>query len=156
MTQQTSEPFDKQSVLDFANSLPFFSLIGLRVLDLAPGYSKVEVGYRFDLCQPAGIMHGGIIATLIDTGIAHALLMTDNFRQVAAAGGTMVSVDLRIKYLRPVSEGRITCVSTLPRIGRQLVHGESKVTNEAGKEVARGDSIYMLTEPQQIRGPQNP
>jgi acyl-CoA thioesterase len=147
------EPFEKQAVLDFANELAFFKLIGLRVVDLGPGYSKTQIAYRNDLCQPAGILHGGMVATLVDTGIAHALLLTDAFRRIADEGGSMVSVDLRIKYFRPVSEGIITCVSTIPRLGRHIIHGESIVTNEAGKEVARGDSIYMLIAPEQIRSP---
>ncbi|MBX7073559.1 MAG: PaaI family thioesterase [Pirellulales bacterium] len=147
----TLEPFSKQGVLDFANALPFFNLIGLKIVDVGDGYSKAEITYRNDLCQPAGILHGGMIATLVDTGIAHALLMTDAFRRNSEVGGTMVSVDLRIKYFRPVSEGIITCVSKIPRLGRHIIHGESIVTSADGKEVARGDSIYMMVVPEQLR-----
>src|SRR5262249_6364773 len=136
------QSFSKESVLEFADALPFFNLIGLKVVDVGPAYSKAQITYRVDLCQPAGILHVGMIATLIDTGIAHALLLTEAYQSVAAQGGSMVSVDLRIKYFRPVSEGLITCVSTIPRLGRQLIHGESIVTSADGKEVARGDSIY--------------
>jgi uncharacterized protein (TIGR00369 family) len=93
------------------------------------------------LTQPAQIMHGGIIATLIDTGIAHAILLTNVNRHDGVT--SIVSVDLRVKYLRPVSEGMIYCESTVPRVGKQIIHAESIVRNEAGKEVARGDSIYM-------------
>lgn len=146
------QQLEKQPVMEFANSLPFFKLIGLKIVDLGPGYSKAEIAYRNDLCQPAGIMHGGMIATLIDTGIAHALLLTDAFRVMSDRGGSMVSVDLRIKYFRPVSEGIIVCESRIPRLGRHIIHGESIVTNQAGKEVARGDSIYMMVDPQQLQG----
>lgn len=134
-------------------SFPFFNLIGLEILDMEPGWSKTQVSYRNDLCQPAGIMHGGIIATLIDTGIAHALILTDAFQEVAAEGGGIVSVDLRVKFFRPVSEGTIVCESKIPRMGRQLFHAESIVINTEGKEVARGDSIYMAVRPRQMRKP---
>ncbi len=133
----------KQTWLDITQNLPFLKLIGLEMLDIEPGRSKAKLTFRHDLCQPAGIMHGGVIATLIDTGIAHALVMTDAFRELAAEGGSLVSVDLRVKYFRPVSEGMLFCESTIPRMGRQIFHGESVVVNDAGKEVARGDSIYM-------------
>ena len=89
-------------------------------------------------------MHGGVIASLIDTGIAHAMLTADYVRQVVNEGGRIVSVDLRVKYIRPVSAGTITCESKIIRMGRRISHGESVVTNEQGKEVARGDSIYMI------------
>jgi acyl-coenzyme A thioesterase PaaI-like protein len=64
---------------------------------------------------------------------------------------SLVSVDLRVKYLRPVSDGVIYCESTIPRMGRQIIHAESIVTNEAGKEVARGDSIYMVVSRDRLR-----
>lgn len=145
--------FSREALLEFARQLPFFNLIGLEIADLGPGWSTCRLEYRTDLCQPAGILHGGMVATLIDTGIAHAILATDMFTALAAEGGQMVSVDLRVKYLRPVSEGIITCESKIPRLGKHIIHGESIVTNADGKEVARGDSIYMTVHRSQLNKP---
>ncbi len=145
------EPDDRDAVLAFAAQFPFFKLIGLDVLDVAPGWSKTRVAWRPDLTQPFGVMHGGVIASLIDTGIAHALLLTEPFQRLRRENGALVSVDLRVKYLRPVSEGWITCESTVVRLGRQVIHAESVVTNEAGKEVARGDAIYLAVPGQQLQ-----
>ncbi len=153
MSDQTPPFLSKEDCLQMAQSFPFFNLIGLEILDMEPGWSKTRVSYRNDLCQPAGIMHGGIIASLIDTGIAHALLLTDAFQEIAAEGGGIVSVDLRVKYFRPVSEGTIICESKIPRMGRKIIHAESVVVNADGKEVARGDSIYMAVRPEQIQKP---
>ena len=141
----------REDLIAHAAEFPFFKLIGLEVLDAAPGRSTTRLAYRPDLTQPAGIMHGGVIASLIDTGIAHALLLTERFHELRQEGGALVSVDLRVKYLRPVSEGRVTCESTITRMGRQVIHAESVVTNEAGKEVARGDAIYMAVPGRQIQ-----
>ena len=143
----------REELLAYAAQFPFFKLIGLEVLDAAPGRSTTRIAFRPDLAQPFGIMHGGIIATLIDTGIAHALLLTERFQQLHQEGGALVSVDLRVKYFRPVSEGFIECESTITRLGRQVIHAESVVTNEAGKEVARGDSIYMAVPGKQLQKP---
>ena len=74
----------RQAMIERAAALPFFKLIGLEVVDLRPGWSLTKIAYRHDLCQPAQIMHGGIIATLIDTGIAYALLLSDAYLQVRA------------------------------------------------------------------------
>jgi len=134
----------KEGVLAFAKTFPFFQLIGIEVLDVAPGWSKTRVVWRPDLNQPAGVLHGGVIASLVDTGIAHALLLTDAFQRAFAEGGAIVSVDLRVKYLRPVSSGSIICETTVPRIGRRIIHASSIVKNDAGKDVAMGDSIYMV------------
>ena len=135
--------YSREGILAFAAQFPFFRLIGLEVVDLAPGWSKTRLEHRQDLTQPAGIMHGGVIASVIDSGIAHALLLTERFQELRQDGGALISVDLRVKYLRPVSEGVITCESTVLRLGRQVIHAEAVVANKEGKEVARGDATYM-------------
>ena len=135
--------FSREGILAFAAQFPFFRLIGLEVLDLEPGWSKTRLEHRPDLAQPAGIMHGGVIASIIDSGIAHALLLTERFQELRDQGGALISVDLRVKFLRPVSDGEIVCESKVLRLGRQIIHAEAVVTNAEGKEVARGDATYM-------------
>ncbi|MCY4638156.1 MAG: PaaI family thioesterase [Acidobacteria bacterium] len=125
-----------------AAALPFFRLIGLEVVEMLPGRSVLAIRHRPDLAQPTGILHGGVTAALVDTGIAYAVLARDEIRSLVEAGGSVVAIDLRIKYFRPVAAGRLTCVSRVTRMGRRVIHGESIVTNEQDKEVARGDSIY--------------
>ena len=141
----------REDAIAFAADFPFFKLIGLEVLDVAPGRSTTRLAFRPDLTQPFGIMHGGVISTLIDTGIAHALILTDRFQQLRQEQGALVSIDLRVKFFRPVSEGILLCESTITRMGRQIIHAESIVTNDAGKEVARGDSIYMAVPGKQLQ-----
>lgn len=135
--------FSREGILAFARQFPFFNLIGLEVVDLEPSWSKTRLAHREDLNQPAGIMHGGVIASLVDTGIAHALLLTDRFQELREEGGALVSIDLRIKYFRPVSDDAVVCESRVTRLGRQIIHAEAVVTNAQGKEVARGDATYM-------------
>ena len=127
-----------------AAALPFFRLIGLEVVDMRPGRSVLTIRYRPDLAQPVGILHGGVTATLVDTGIAYAVLAREEIRPLVEAGGSVVAIDLRIKYFRPVAAGRLTCISSVTRMGRRIIHGESVVTNEQEEEVARGDSIYGI------------
>lgn len=146
----TPERYSRDGILAFAAQFPFFNLLGVEVLDIAPGWSKTRLAYRPDLVQPAGILHGGVIATLIDSAIAHALLMTDRFQELREQRGALVSVDLRVKFLRPVSGGAVLCEAKVVRLGRHIVHAEAIVTDEDGKDVARGDAIYMAVPGNQI------
>ncbi len=149
-TITTPDRYSREGILAFAEQFPFFRLIGIQMIDIAPGWSKTRLEHRPDLTQPTGIMHGGVIASLIDSGIAHALLMTDRFQELREQRGALVSVDLRVKFLRPVSGAAIFCESTVVRLGRHIVHAEAIVTSEDGKEVARGDAIYMAVPGDQI------
>ena len=135
--------YSRDGILAYAQTFPFFQLIGLQVIDVGPGWSKTRITHRDDLTQPAGIMHGGVLASLIDTGVAHALLLTDRFRELRAQQGALVSVDLRVKFLRPVSDGVITCDAKVVRLGKQIIHADAIVSDGEGKEVALGDAIYM-------------
>lgn len=141
---------ERDLVIAFFNQFPFFRKFGMELMDLEPGWSVIRLAFQDDLTQPAGVLHGGVIATITDTGMANAILLTDVYRKLHTRGGSIVSVDLRVKYLRPVSGGIITATSTAPKVGNRIIHTESLVTNDSGKEVARADAIFMAVESKQL------
>lgn len=137
-----------RGVIDFFNSyFPFARLMGMKLLEIEPGRSRISLTWREDLCQPAGILHGGVTASLIDTAIAHAILLTLGESDTPTTGGRIVTLDLRIKYFRPVASGEIFCDARIIRPGRHIIHADAVVKNEEGKDVAIGDSIYMVVAP---------
>jgi len=142
---------DRQALMAFFKAFPFNQLMGMELLEVEPGRARLSMSWREDLCQPAGILHGGALASLVDTAIAHAILLTDPYLAIRNQGGHMVSLDLRLKYLRPVSEGKVFCDARVVRLGRQIVHADAVVTNEESKDVALGDSIYMLIHRDQLK-----
>lgn len=141
---------ERELLMAFFREFPFFKLHGMELVDVEPGRSVIRLPFRDDLTQPAGVLHGGVVATLADTGMAHSILLTDTYRELRLRGGSIVSVDVRVKYLRPISSGVITAVSTAPKVGSRIIHTESLVTNDAGKEVARADAIFMAVEGRQL------
>ena len=145
-TPETSAAVDaeRQGLREFFKTFSFFKLMGFELVEVEPGRARLAMSWRADLCQPAGIMHGGAIASLVDTAIAHSILLTPAYMEAHKQGGRIVSLDLRIKYLRPVSAGKIFCNARVTRLGRQIIHAVADVTDGEGKEIASGDSIYML------------
>jgi uncharacterized protein (TIGR00369 family) len=134
----------KQRLLDFARDFAFFRLIGLEVCDLAPKWSKCQLQSRDDLQNPSGVVHGGVIATLIDTAIAQALLMTEEYQVVRDSRGGLVTVDLHVKYLRPASHGRLLCEAKIVHLGKRVMHAQAVVRNDQDKDIALGDATLML------------
>jgi uncharacterized protein (TIGR00369 family) len=141
----------RQAILKSFGDFAFVNLLGIEMLEVDPGRARLQVAWRPDLCQPAGIMHGGVIASLVDTAIAQSMLLTPEYLAAHAAGALIVTVDLRIKYLRPVSGGVVICEARTPRVGRTISHSTATVTDQAGKEVATGDSIYMIVGRERVR-----
>jgi acyl-CoA thioesterase len=135
----------RQKLHQFAAKWPYFNLIGFEVVELEPGRSKTRVTFRSDLTNPDGVMHGGVIATLIDAGITQAMLMTDEYAQVRDTRGSMSTVDLGVKYVRAVRGGAITCESEIVHRGRRVVHARAVVRDERGKEIALGTATMLIT-----------
>ncbi len=72
------------------------------------------------------------------------MLLTDTYQKVRETRGTMSSVDLRVKYLRAMSEGVATAESSIVHSGRRIVHASSVVTDEPSRRLALGDSILSI------------
>ena len=151
MTKQegTNSPDDrqvklKQKLLAFAEDFPFFNHMGFEVLDMRPGWAKVQVELVDALRNPNGQIHGGVIASLIDMSITQAMLLTDSYKQVRETRGVMTTVDLRVKYLRALDQGTATVESEIIHPGRRIVHSSSVVTDQDGRKLALGDSTLMI------------
>jgi uncharacterized protein (TIGR00369 family) len=134
----------KQKLLEFARGFAFFKLIGFEVCDFGPKWARCQVRGRAELENPNGVIHGGVIATLIDASITQALLMTDEYQVVRDTQGALSTVDLHVKYLRPAQHGLLSCEATIVHLGRRVIHAQAVVRNEDGKEVALGDASLMI------------
>jgi uncharacterized protein (TIGR00369 family) len=135
----------KQKLHDSAKRFPLFNLLGVELIDFRPGYAKTRLLLRDELKNANGMLHGGIIATLIDISITQAMLMTDEYQRVRETRGSLVSVDLRVKYLRPLSAGYATCEAQVPHLGKRISHASATVLSDEGKSLAIGDSTILIT-----------
>ena len=90
--------------------------------------------------NPIGTMHGGIIATMLDTVAACAVQTT------LAAGMGYTSLDLTTRFLRPVTmkTGRVRAVGTVVSRGSRTAMGEARLTDEDGRLLAHATSTCLL------------
>lgn len=87
--------------------------------------------------QPFGIVHGGVIATMIDTAT-----FWSGFLRLPEDTG-LVNVDLKLNYLQSVTMGRLTATGTCLRPGRRISYAEASVFDEDKNLVAHGTSTLM-------------
>lgn len=118
-------------------AFPFAELLGMRLTAVGPGYAEVELETLPRHGNSMGTLHGGVYASLADTalGIAHGSLLV--------AGELSTSVDLQVKFLRPVISGRLKAVGRVVRHGRTLTYAECEITNPDGEVVARANATCM-------------
>ena len=90
--------------------------------------------------NPLGTMHGGVMATLLDTATGCAVHTT------LPAGYGYTSIDLTTKFLRPVTvaSGTLRCEGTVLSRGRRTALAEAKLTDASGRLVAHATSMPDL------------
>ena len=90
--------------------------------------------------NPLGGVHGGMIATLLDTAAGCSVHST------LAVGEGYTSLDLSTKFLRPVTteSGLLTCVGKVISRGRRTALAEAQLTDQAGRVLAHATSSCMI------------
>lgn len=117
-------------------TVPFAKLLELELEDVGLGTATLALNVRKDLTQNQGIVHGGAIASLIDTATAFAILSLLTPRE------RVTTVDLTISYLRPVSRGRLRAVAKVVRAGRRLFVVSAEVFDNDGNLATTALSTY--------------
>ena len=117
--------------------VPFAKLLGIEVDSVEPGHAVLSMKLRHEHMRNNAIAHGGVIATLIDSAMAIAImaLLEENERTV--------TVDLTIHYLRPVPEGSAKASARVVRAGRRVVTVSAELFDGDGKLAATAISTYL-------------
>lgn len=121
----------------FDRPMPFVEHVGARVLTCADGASQLELDVAPVHANTHGVAHGGVLFTLADTGMGAALY------SVLHDGEWCSTVELKINYFRPVTQGRLACRSQVVHRGRSLASLESTLT-VGDQVVAKASGTFAI------------
>jgi uncharacterized protein (TIGR00369 family) len=116
---------------------PFPRSIGIEIDSIEKGRARLGLEVTHQHLQLQGVMHGGAIATLIDTAVAFAIV------SVSEPGARFTTVELKINYLSAIREGRAVAEAWIVRDGRRIVVAECDVFDADGKLAAKGLLTYI-------------
>ena len=136
MSEDDLDPARIERARDAFNSVPYARFPGLVLGEIEPGEVSIHLNVRDELKQNQGVVHGGAVASLIDTAAAFAVLTRINLNE------RVTTTDLTIHYLRPINGGRLTATARIVRSGRRLFVLSVEVTN-AGVLVATAVTSYL-------------
>ncbi|WP_216915827.1 PaaI family thioesterase [Nocardia noduli] len=105
-------PQEKESAL---NGIAYLETIGIREVPSDEDRSVIELEITDELLNPHGGLQGGLIATLIDVAAGRAASKS------IPADSSVVTSDVSIRYLRPVTGGSAQAVARILRAGRRSV-----------------------------------
>lgn len=128
-------------------SPPIARLIGFRLVDVSPGQCTFELDTDLERhANPMGTLHGGILCDLADAamGFAYASTLADD--------ESFTTLELKINFLRPVWQTRLTATGRVVQRGRTVGLVECDVTDAQDRLVARASSTCMTLRDTQAAG----
>ena len=130
-------PEQIKRVTSALESVPFAKLIGIELDEVDRGTATLAFDIRDELKQNHGVVHGGAIASLIDTATAFAII------SVLPPDEQATTVDLTISYLRPLTKGRARAVAKVLRTGKRLITVSAELFDDSGTLAATALSTYI-------------
>ena len=113
---------------------PIAELLGFEIRELAPGAVTFALQPTLEHCNPIGMVHGGVAATLLDTVMGCAV------HTVLPKGVGYSTLDISVRYLRPITVDTNTVLAT----GTVVHHGRRTATAE-GRVVAADTGQLLAT-----------
>ena len=135
--EKTSSP---QELKKLMQGMPFNKLVGIRLARIHTDGVTITCKVRPELMNAAGVLHGGVTATLADSALGIAITM--RLGRIAAT-----TVEMKLNYLRPIVSGKITARARILRMGSTLCIGRVDLFNEAKELVGVALLTYMLLKP---------
>ena len=117
-------------------SVAYARFLGLELCEIKSGEVSVCLDVRDELKQNQNVVHGGAVASLIDTASAFAILTT------LAPDERVTTTDLTIHYLRPITGGRLIAKARIIRAGRRVFVVNVDVDND-GRLAATAVTGYL-------------
>jgi uncharacterized protein (TIGR00369 family) len=123
---------------------PFHAGLGISVEHAAAGDVRLGWEARPDHRNLQGLVHGGILATLVDIAMGLAV------RTVVGPTRRHVTIDLHVQYLRPARPGPLQALGSVVRVGTNVGFAEGSVMDAAGRLLIRASGTYSVTEDRAI------
>ncbi len=106
----------------------FSQWLGIKVVDITPGYTKLEMTVRDEMVNGFNVSHGGIAFSLADSALAFA---SNSYGRVA------VAMENNISFMKKVVPGdTLTAKTDELSIGRRIGVYNISITNQDDAQIA--------------------
>lgn len=127
------EPADREAKPHFAG------LLGVEWLEDDPDAARARVKVRDDLLQPFGIVHGGVMSTLVESVCSRATALAVHEQGMVAMGQS-----INVSFMRPVSDGALEVRARARHRGRTTWVWEAEVLDSEERVCALSQMTIAL------------
>jgi uncharacterized protein (TIGR00369 family) len=122
---------------------PIAVLLGMTITEVSEGrvvFVAEPSEYHYN---PLGTVHGGVMATLLDSALGCAV------QSMLPTGTSYTTVELKVNYLRPVTErtGTIYAEGKIIHVGGRIATAEGRLTDAVGKLYAHATTTCIILRP---------
>ena len=126
-----------------SGALPLNSMaltLGYDVVEVSPGRVVVTASPHVEHLNPAGTVHGGLAATLLDSCMGLAVWST------IEKGFGSTTLEFKISFVRPIlpDAGPIRAEGTVIAAGRRIGTAEGRLTDKTGRLLAHGTTTCLI------------
>lgn len=116
----------------------FPTFVGIDKEEIRTDYCRLRLRYRPELDQPAGVVHGGALATLVDTVVVPAIGAYYEQRPM------MLTLSMNLHYLSAIRAQDAVAEGWVERRGRSTVFCRAEVRAEDGELAVTGSLVYAI------------
>ena len=113
---------------DGVSKVHFADLIDIEWIDTDPEHSRARVEIRDELRQPFGLMHGGVMSSLVESICSFATAAAVHDEGMAAMGQS-----INVSFMRPIADGHVNALARVRRRGRTAWNWEVEITDDDGR-----------------------
>lgn len=119
---------------------PLIALLGIDLVSAEPGRVTMRMEAGEYLYNPLGSVHGGALASLLDSVMGCAVHAT------LPPGRGYTTLEIKVNYLRAVTaaSGLLTAVGAIVHAGRRQAVAEARLTDGAGRLCATASTTCLL------------
>lgn len=117
---------------------PFAHLVGIRRLAMADGRCSFALAVRPEHMNPHGVVHGGVVYSLVDYAMGGALTSR------LAPGERCATLEVKVNYLTPVSSGELTAEAWVVERTKRVGVLEARVHADGQRLVALATGSFYI------------
>ncbi len=129
-----------QTIINNGVHPPMAELMGFNLVEVGDGRAVFEAIVTERLCNPAGVVHGGFAATILDSALGCCI-------QTKLPKNTPYgTVELKVNYVRAIPKdlGLVRAIGTTIHVGRRMATSEARLEDVNGKLYAHGSTTCMM------------